>query len=225
MSDIFSFELVDALASGECSLCYTIAADERRWLDEFWREGRRDSSARRDFFAGGGFCPRHAWILHELIKEAGDGAAIADVYGSLADRDLLDLGSGAKRMTGRRRARSGRQLRRVDRCAACVAAAEAEDRKAHFLVELLTANSEARDLYLGSAGLCLLHLPTVLKTTRGDSELQQFLLGDFRRRLSEVRERLSTFDRSRDHRFADQADETVARSLTDVVRLYVGEQP
>jgi Family of unknown function (DUF6062) len=225
VTDLFSFDLTDALASGECALCHAITVDERRWIDSFWREGRRDSLARREFFAGRGFCSRHAWVLLQLIEEAGDGAAIADVYGSLADRDLLDLSSLVKRSDRRLRLRSARQLRRGERCAACQASSEAADRKSTFLVELLKASDDARHLYARSAGLCLLHLPKVLASAKGDDELQLFLLSDFERRLRDVRERLAVFDRSRDHRYVPEADESTRQSLTDVVQLYVGKRP
>lgn len=206
MSDVFSFDLEDGIASGECPLCFALARDEERWLDSFWREGRQDPGTRRRFYAGGGFCPRHSWRLHELVARAGAGTALADLYGGLADRDLraLDelLGS------TRRRGRTGRPgLARPASCSACVAAADALERKVHFLLQLLAADA-ARGRYARSRGLCFDHLEAVLATA-GDSETALYLAEDWRRRLAAVRSRLEHPERD---------------SWTDAMRLYADEQ-
>jgi len=208
MSDLFSFDLADGFASGRCPICHAVALDERRWLDSFWREGRRDRETRQRFFAGGGFCPRHAWLLHGLAVEADAVGAIADVYGGLADRDLTELdrilGDGMRR----RRKGGGGVLARAAGCSACVAAMEALGRKVHFLLDLL-GSADGRERYGRSAGLCLLHLQAALAAAGDEGETALYLVRDWRQRLAVARERLGD----------------VRGSSSDVVRLYVGDPP
>lgn len=217
MTDLYSFELADGLASGECPLCYAIASDARRWLDSFWREGRQSPEARRRFFASGGFCPRHAWILHDLLA-GHSGAAIADLYGHLAERDLTTI----DRLVKKRRPRNlTRPLRRQAQCAACIEEVDALDRKTTFLLELLAAETGARS-YERSCGLCYPHLVVVLDAAGDEHPLTRFLLADWRRRLEELRDRLAAFDRTRDHRYAAERTASDERSWTDVIHHYVG---
>ena len=224
MSDVFSFDLADGLASGQCPLCDALARDERRWFDSFWREGRKDAGARRRFFAGGGFCRRHAWLLHDLVAEQSAGRAIADIYGALADRDLAALDDVLAGARDRRRKGDKPLLLREAACSACIAETDALARKAHFFVELL-ATVAGRERYERSHGLCFTHLLSALDAAGKDDEAALYLIGDWRRRLEEVRRRLSEFDRKRDYRYAGERQEDERRSWTDVIRRYVGDAP
>jgi hypothetical protein len=194
VSGLFTFDLDDGLASGGCPICYALALDERRWMESFWREGRQGKEARERFYAGGGFCARHAWLLHELALEGSSGGAVGDVYGGLAGRDVAAL--------DRRHELPARKAR----CSACVARDEALARKAEFLLELL-ATKPGRARYVRTRGLCLGHVDAMLHLA-GDGELADFVLDDWRRRLEAVRERLD-------------ADDVAAR--TNVIRLYAGD--
>lgn len=208
IGDVFGFDLVDGLASGRCPVCHALAADERRWLDSFWREGRRDPATRRRFFAAGGFCSRHAWLLHDLVVDAGASAAVADAYGALAERDMAEL---AAPIAARGRPRTRGLLRRTGECPACVAAADALERKTHFFRELL-GNSAGRERYERSAALCLPHLRSAIAAAGREDETSVYLLHDWRRRLDAVREQLADVDRWRDD------------PCSEAVRLYVGDR-
>ena len=209
MDDVFGFDLVDGLASGRCPICHALAADERRWLDSFRREGRRDPATRRRFFAAGGFCSRHAWLLHGLVADAEGGAAIADVYGALADRDLAES---IMPSAARERPRTRGMLRRTGECPACLAAADALDRKTHFFRELL-GGSAGRERYERSAALCLPHLRSAIAAAGREDETSTYLLRDWRRRLDAVREQLADVCRWRDE----------DGPCSQVIRLYVGD--
>jgi hypothetical protein len=50
-----------------------------------------DGDLRLAFYAGGGFCNRHAWLFHERVTRGGSGAPVADIYGSLPSKDLERL--------------------------------------------------------------------------------------------------------------------------------------
>ncbi len=224
MVDIFNYDLVEALRRPGCPLCRALFLDERRWVDSFWREGKQDSGTRKRFFEAGGFCRRHAWFLHGLVAAEGSGAAIADVYGWLAGYDLRWLEEIRRSLDDRKRPRKASVLKRRRRCPACVAAAEANERKVHFFVEAL-AEQPVRDAYRRSQGLCFLHLAASVEhslATEG-SELARFLLDDWRARLTEVRSELAEYDRRRDYRYAAEPKGSEQRAWTEVIRRYVGE--
>jgi hypothetical protein len=203
VSDLFRFDLADGFASGRCPICHAVALDERRWVESFRREGRRDPEARTRFWAGGGFCARHASLLSELVAESGSGAAVADVYGALADRDLAELDAV---VSGRSRKTRHATLSRTADCSACVAAADALERKVHFFLELL-GTFAGRARYEPSAGLCRTHLESVVGYAGRDEETALYLIGEWRQRLAAVRQRLHEDERG---------------SWPDIIRLYVG---
>ncbi len=223
LPDIFGYDILEALRRSGCSLCRVEAIDDRRWMDSFWREGKQDPGTRRRFYAAGGFCRHHAWLLHRLVAAEAAGAAIADVYGSLAERDIAWLDElRASLDRGKRRRRA--PLRRGGRCPACVASAGDAERKVHFFVELL-AEAEVRPHYQSSDGLCVAHFARALAHALDtDEEVARLLLDDWRERLAHVRDQLVEFDRKRDHRYADEPKGDAQGSWTEVIRRYVGER-
>lgn len=220
MTDLFGFDLADGLASGECPVCFAMRRHSRRWLDSFWREGRQDPATRMRFYAAGGFCAAHAWLLHDIVGDSG--AAIADVYGRLAEQDLARI----DKLLARRRARRlpADFLRRPAACLVCAEEAEALPRKSEFFLELL-ATEAGREHYRGSTGLCYDHLLSALATAGDRERLARWLLEEWRIRLAELRRRLAEYDRKRDHRYAAERRDDEREALTDVVRRYVGPAP
>jgi hypothetical protein len=217
VSDIFSFELADGLASGVCPLCYALEVDIRRWLGAFWREGRQNPETRKQFFAGGGFCPRHAWQLHASLAEH-SGAAIADLYGRLAERDQTQLDDLLAHHAPAHKALQ--RLQRPRECAACLWQNDALQRKASFFLDLL-ATAAGRERYERSRGPCFTHLLALLEAVE-DDELATYLLADWRRRLEQLRRRLASYDRTRDHRYIAERTADDERSWTDAIQLYAG---
>jgi hypothetical protein len=221
MTDIFTDDLAEALRLGGCVLCRVTAADERRWMETFWREGRNSQEGRQRFYDGGGFCRRHAWLLHDVCVAEGSGAAIASVYGALAQRDL-ELLDGTVTLVDRRRGRRSATLARNVQCSACLAATQELERRCYFLVQLLRARG-AKGRYSRSDGLCFDHLASVVDVALGeDHDVALFLIRDWRRRLAAVQGSLAEFDRKRDHRYAHEPKGPEQDSWTDVIRLYAG---
>jgi hypothetical protein len=224
LPDIFSYDIVEGLRRSGCPLCRAEAIDDRRWMDSFWREGKQDPGSRRRFYAAGGFCHHHAWLLHRLVDASGAGSAIADVYGSLAELDIAwldELRASLDRGPRRRRM----PLRRGGRCPACVAAVEAAERKVHFFVELLT-EAKARPHYEASEGLCFAHFSRTVEHALDidEEDVAGLLLEDWRARLVRTRDGLGEFDRKRDYRYAAEPKGDEQRSWTEVIRRYVGER-
>jgi Family of unknown function (DUF6062) len=223
LPDIFGYDIVEALRRSDCPLCCVETVDDRRWMDSFWREGKQDSGTRRRFYAAGGFCRHHAWLLHRLVAAEAAGAAIADVYGSLAERDIAWLDElRASLARGRRRQRA--PLRRGGRCPACVALEAAAERKIHFFVELL-AEAAVRPHYEASDGLCFAHLARAVEDALDTNEdVARLLLDDWRGRLARVHDQLAEFDHKRNYRYAAEPKGDEQRSWTEVIRRYVGER-
>lgn len=222
MPDIFGYDIVEALRRSGCPLCRVDAIDDRRWMSSFWREGKQDPGTRRRFYAAGGFCREHGWLLHRLVAAEAAGAAIADVYGSLAERDIVWLDQLRANLDRGKRRRQV-PLGRSGRCPACVAHEAGGERKVHFFVELL-AEPEVRPHYQSSDGLCFGHFLRALEhALETDEEIARLLLDDWRERLAHVREQLAEFDRKRDYRYAAEPKGEEQGSWTEVIRRYVGE--
>jgi len=224
VGDLATAELLDALRLAGCPLCRVLATDERDYVRTFWRESRLDAEVRRRFVAGGGFCQRHAWLLHRQVAAAGAGAAVADLYGMLVAHDLAALERGSA-VRGRRRKGAPGPAGAGSGCLACSEASRAADRKTWFLVEALREPS-AREAYAGSEGACRPHLDVALEIARARAgEVAEFLLKDARSRLAELGELLGEFRRRRDQRYADLPPGREQSSWTEAIRRYVGDPP
>ena len=181
MTDLFGFELGDGLASDRCPLCHALDVHMQRWLDSFWREGRRQPVVRERFYAAGGFCNRHVWLAR---PDRAHPNGVADVYGRLASRDIAAADAAlAKRARRRERVQC---LRRPAPCPACREEEDAAIRKAQFLLDMM-ATPTGRERYEKSRGACHSHLLVMLG--EADDPLSRFLLEDWRRRLVGLRDR------------------------------------
>ncbi len=156
MGDIFTDDLLAALAASGCPICRVVADAVERWMDSFWREGRNDREARGAFFAAGGFCREHALLLEAVAQGTRGGAAIADVYRWLAKRDIELLAAASKHVGGAHRWRR-LHLERRRPCPACEETEAAAERKLFFLVDALRS-VRTRERYASSDGLCVPHL-------------------------------------------------------------------
>jgi hypothetical protein len=196
--DIYSFELEAALAAPGCPLCRTEAADERRWMESFIREGNRAAGARRRFLASGGFCAEHVSLLAECARGIEQESVITLLYLGLAEQDLARL---EQLRQGRRRRRAWSGWRSGG-CQACEERSAIADRKVYFFCENLERGSFRR-LYARSDGLCASHMLAALAELAGGKlGLQDFLLDDWLARLRALRDGLAACDRRRDHRYA-----------------------
>lgn len=187
MIDIFKFDTLEAFRRPGCPLCRLVDDAMRQWMDSFWREGRNAPAARRAFFAAGGFCRAHAFLLLDVAKGPRGAAAVVDVYTGLARVDLERLTQQAARLESSRRRHP--TLSRASRCPACVEEAGAVERKGAFFIDTLR-DPVAQDLYLASDGVCYTHLEAAFAEAiaDGDAEIARFLVDDWRRRLGSVRE-------------------------------------
>jgi hypothetical protein len=198
-----------ALERPGCAVCTTLVEDEARWMEAYWREAMFDDAARARFFDAGGFCRRHAWVLHRQARATGYGSAVSFLYGNLARRDSDVLARGKPKL-----------LRRKASCRACAVLDQSSARKAGFLAQVL-AEEPLRERYAAGDGLCYEHLR--LTAERATKPVAAFLLADWRARLETIRAGLAEYDRKRDHRFSHEDKGDEQRSWTDVIRRYVGD--
>lgn len=224
MPDFFSYELVEAMVRPGCPVCAALDVADKRWIDSFWREGRFDRGARRRFYAAGGFCREHAWRLHESVEKAAAGSAIADVYGNLAGMDLDRLAEVSDGLASARRRRRLHLTRKAE-CPACVERKRDLERNAYFLTEALQEES-VRGRYVRSDGLCFEHLAAVAEYASTEApDVAAFLLDDWRRRLTELRDQLAEYDRKRDYRYKHEPRGDEQHSWTDAIARYAGRPP
>jgi hypothetical protein len=222
IGDLASAEALDALGGPGCPLCRVIARQERRYLDAFWPAARTDPRLQARFRDAGGFCARHAWMLHGRVASHQGASAAAALYGRLVERDLSALAEGLAALDRpRRRLRGGPSLARVGRCLACVDTEAALARKAAFLVVIL-ADDQARERYLASDGPCVPHLAALVREAHAeDDDTARFLLEDGRRRLARLRE---TVD-GRAPADLPPVGEGCPTPWTRAIRRYAGEPP
>lgn len=225
MLDLGNYDVVAALRERGCALCRVLSEAEVRAMDSFIDESGQLAEARNNFCDRGGFCREHAWLFHRRAALALTGVPVAKMYEALLRQDIsrleqleLDLATNARH----RRAPS----RLLDRgvCEACERTHSRLEAKARGLVAALE-EPQIQCVYRESDGLCVQHLEFVgAEALPSHTAVAAFLIGDLRRRLERLEQRLARYDRTRDYRFAAERTEADADAWTDVVRSYVGDQ-
>jgi hypothetical protein len=223
--DLGNYDVVAALRERGCALCRVISDAEVRAMDSFIDEGGQLAEARNNFCDRGGFCREHAWLFHRRAALALTGVPVAKMYEALLRQDInrlerleLDLATHPRS----RRAPSSLLDRRA--CPACERTRARLEAKAHGLVAALQ-EPQIQRVYRDSDGLCVEHLDFVgAEALPSHTAVAAFLIGDLRRRLERLEQRLARYDRTRDYRFAAERTEADADAWTDVVRSYVGDQ-
>jgi hypothetical protein len=216
-------QLVEALDQPGCPLCRERLRSERWEIEMFVRDGRFSREARPLFLAGGGYCNRHAWLLHAQLSRHENGAPIADLYGMVLRHDRASLRALRARLGSRTRRQ--RQEMRRQACLACTNVEAADARHAYFFMQALQDDA-VRRRYEHVDGLCVAHALSVLEEAleSEQKDIAYFVIDETLRRMEGVAERLAEYDRRRDFRYADQPKGDEQHSWTDVVRLYVGDQ-
>jgi hypothetical protein len=134
------------------------------------------------------------------------------------ERLELDLASNSRS----RRVPSSLLDRQV--CPACERTRTRLGAKAQGLVAALQ-EADVQCAYRESDGLCVQPLDFVgAEALLADTAVAALLIGDLRRRLERLEQRLVKYDRTRDYRFAAERTDADANAWTDVVRSYVGDQ-
>jgi hypothetical protein len=213
MVDFFAYDIVEAFRAPGCPLCRTLTENERHDMAVFVREGHAVPEARRRLVESGGFCGRHAHLFVAACAAADARWVAASLYRQIVGHDI-------GRLHSVRRLRRG-TLERARTCPACEGARDAAVRRAGFLVEALRS-PDVRSNYALSDGLCARHLEVAVAAAEDEPRTARFLIDDWRSRLGRLAEELDGYDRTRDHRFADERTAAQVRACTEVVDRYVG---
>jgi hypothetical protein len=221
--DLFSYELVEAMQHQGCIMCRVVEVAELRYMATFVREGWQDPGASRRFLLGGGFCRHHAWLFHQIAKNARTGVSIAHLYGRLLEEDLAVSDEMERRLARGPMRNLTAKLHRSVPCLACVQMEGSLQRSQTFLVEALTTSRVAA-LFEKSDGLCWRHfVPTFEEAISTNKDVAELLLRDWRHRLRRVAHDLAEYDRKRDYRYAAERTPADQRSWAEAIRRYVGE--
>jgi hypothetical protein len=207
------YELLEALESGCCALCYLGQQAARRYLQSLLYEGVTDVGVRQHVRAAKGFCRRHAW----QARAEGGALGIAIMYRDVVADVLAALESACyEAVPVRRRLREWadrslptaatrgvvQALEGKEQCPVCAAQQRAEAMYCELLLEHIGDEAIARALQRGR-GLCLSHLRQVLARVRTEEAFEAIVLAarsSFRRLLGELEEMI----RRHDHRFIQE---------------------
>jgi Family of unknown function (DUF6062) len=204
-----------------CPLCRTLAEAEVRAMDAFVEQAGRLQETFSSFCDRGGFCRDHAWLFHRRAALSLSGVPVAQMYEALVRRDIEHLQRLEVDVANPRAHRQRDTLFDRRTCLPCERAHERLRVKAESLVSAL-GEVQVQRTYHGSDGPCVQHLDLVgVEALRQQRNVARFLIGDLRRRLEHLEQRLGEYERSRDYRY--EGDIVDADAWTDVVRSYVGD--
>ena len=224
MLDLGNYDVVAALRERGCPLCRVLSDADVRSMDHFIEEGGQLIETQTTFCEYGGFCRTHAWLFHRRAALMLTGVPVAKMYEALLRQDISRLERLECALAKSPVHRPARTLLDRRGCPACAAASERLALKARGLVAALEVE-DVRRSYRESDGLCVEHFDRVgSDALNSNASVTAFLVGEHRRRLQKLEERLVAYDRTRDYRFSAERTEADANAWTDVVRSYVGDQ-
>ncbi len=142
-----------------------------------------DENVQAGFAAEMGFCPLHTWQLLSLSSPHGASLGYARLVERVA-HDLAALPPSAKSAAAIQSLMAGRQ------CRACQVLREAEQEYVKRLADFL-CQSENRQVYIRSQGLCLRHLGLVVAAV--PDEVAGLLLSEASRHFAECAEDMQGF--------------------------------
>ncbi len=197
----------------ECALCLLVQQSVSRSLRLLFEEFVNDTALRESFRKARGFCTEHT----RQLALTGDALALSILYSDLADQTL------ERWKRSKTRAFSppfgGRRNESPAPCLACQTAEEATNRYSDALAQGLQ-QTEIREAYAQSAGLCVAHIERVL--TKAKPEPAALLLAQESERMRRLFEELTEVIRKNDYRFRHEewGDERDAwlRALPKITR-------
>lgn len=149
------FNLIDAVQSDRCPVCYRARLREKRYFETLLYENVNNREFRAELRAAGGFCAAHA---HRL-KASNDGLAIAVMHLELLE---TAAGNGALPPETVPRRRASRRAEPERRCPVC----RVVEQEAHSTITLIgryAADQEFLAAYRDSPGLCLPHFARLVE--------------------------------------------------------------
>jgi hypothetical protein len=176
-------ELKDALARGDCPICFLAERSVARYIEDLFHEKVNDPGVAKEMKRSGGFCEKHS----EQILRTNETLGIAIIYKRLIDVLIGHLKKNIVKP-------------KLACCPICMTYQQAEQR---YLSNLINHWGELKAEFAASSILCINHTYMVLdlmmqqKTREELVEIQIIKLGDLSAELEEI-------CRKFDYRFADE---------------------
>jgi len=204
--------LQEGLARGECPICFSSRKATRRYIHSFLYEGMMSSLARQEFLEGGGFCREHFWEAKNIERECwADGFGVAILCENLLEAFAQDLEKLRNTIAGSnmsflkiRRTAKRREVPFTpgSKCLACEIARSTDQRYLATLEELL-ADSNFREGFEQSAGLCVGHIQTISEHWTSETAVEIVkcvATNQVRKLIDQLRE----FQRKHDYRYKNE---------------------
>jgi len=213
------FELLESLQNAKvCALCEMRERSTHRYLENLLYEHVNDPGLRGKLVQSRGFCGHHAKVLVSF----GDGLGTAILYQDQVKQTLafLEQLEEASKKAHRRKAMSD-----WDRHAPCPACTLEESHDASRIGTLLggIGESEMREAFEGSPGLCIPHLLKVLVAAAKPS-IQEDLLRLERAKFSNLLNELEEYCRKHEYQHARKEYGTEADSWQRAVQMLLGRR-
>jgi len=212
--DLVSVQLRAALKQPGCPICHLRSASELRYIHSLLWESVNDPLTRGYFIGSLGYCREHTWQMGLLENDRfGSPLGNSIMYEHLCRVVRQQLGAYAHRMGWARRPwwrrwlhliwpwpvqrLAARELRPKARCRVCQIGDRAEQTHLRGLLQAVSgSDSELREWYAASDGLCLPHLRQGLNAAdRNVEDGARFLVETALRQLGSLQHELSEFER------------------------------
>jgi len=210
------FEVLETLRKQwGCVLCALERKTVRRYVETLLYERANDPGVRNHLRRSRGFCNRHAALVLSFSHSLSSAILYRDQIHFACDDIEKLAGNGS--LFGRKPWTSERTSRV---CPACAAQFESRKRWAGILAVGLS-ETEMRDVFQDSTGLCLPHFHTVLDQLK-DPDARAFFIESERRSLDNLLGELDEFIRKQDYRFADEKIGAEGDSWMRAIRMIAG---
>lgn len=202
-------ELLDAMSPAACLLCVLVERAERREVDMFLYDQVNDISRRDALRASRGLCLYHTSLLAEGRSALGIAIVSRDIQRAMT-KELENPPTGSFGWLGARMGNGvGAQLaNRIGPQAPCPMCAERPKIEEPLITGLLQSfgEQEFTDAFDASAGLCRVHLATVLAAA--DDATARAIAAHQAAIWRKLEAELDEFIRKHDYRFQEKLEES-----------------
>lgn len=217
---MIEYDILDAFREADCPICTVGADGADKYIKWFLMENYSQASTLLNL-AEGGFCRDHAY------KIAGLSSHQLSVTYSFITKDLTNIIEKTRdnhpdKISTRRNKEKQRfaVLKRKKPCPVCDSIAFYEKYAGNVVIKLLSEEKN-RELYQKSEGFCRDHLLQVLELAT--TELEDFLLDDYKDRLEKINADFEEYFRKLDYRNASEPRGPEQDTWKRAIRLIHGK--
>lgn len=178
------YELKDALARGDCPLCFLAERSVTRYIDSLFHENVNDVGIAAEIKRSGGFCEKHS---DEILKTH-ESLGIAIIYQRLVNVFINLL-------------QRTKTIKKLAPCPLCQVYLETEQRYTDILVNNW---NELKETFAASSILCVDHTEKALNAASKQNKIRKEILEIQIKKLSNLSAELEEYCRKYDYRFKDE---------------------